>query len=173
MISELLVHGAAFAAMSGLAISAGWTWRAQKNLRAMASHYRLMFQQNPQPMWVYDRETYRVLDVNDAAAQQYGYTKAEMRQFSLHDLQLRSADGAEPDFTLLTPGSTRHVVHQRRDGKRIDVEIRADSILFRGRPARLVLATDVTEAMRIAHELERSASLRLATLQATADGIVV
>lgn len=39
--------------------------------------YRLLFEANPQPMWVFDRETLRFLAVNDAAVSHYGYSREE------------------------------------------------------------------------------------------------
>ena len=37
--------------------------------------YELLFAQHPHPMWVYDEETLRFLDVNDAATAKYGYSR--------------------------------------------------------------------------------------------------
>ena len=39
--------------------------------------YRLLFEGNPHPMWVYDVETLAFLAVNDAAVESYGYSRDE------------------------------------------------------------------------------------------------
>ena len=54
--------------------------------------YRLLFESNPHPMWVFDRETMRFLAVNDAAVEQYGYSKEEFLSMTL--AQIRSPEDA-------------------------------------------------------------------------------
>ena len=80
------------------------------------SGYQLLFDANPQPMWVADPETLAVLAVNDAALEQFGYTRDEF-------LALRSDD------------------IQRAD----EVEMTSRPVTFAGRPVELVIATDVRE----------------------------
>jgi len=45
--------------------------------------YRLLFEKNPLPMWVFDIETLRFLDVNDAAVQKYGYSRSDFLAMTL------------------------------------------------------------------------------------------
>ncbi len=110
--------------------------------------YRLLFQHNPQPMWVYDTESLRFLAVNDTALTQYGYSREEFLNMGLPDIRppedvpaleenLRRA-GAEMERT----GTWRH---RRRDGSLIQVEIHSNTLTFEGRPAQLVLALDVSD----------------------------
>lgn len=168
-----LAHTVAALALAAFSVCAFKLRKRSLRARESARHYRLLFEQNPQSMWVYDPASLRILDVNEAAVRQYGFARHVLLTMTLKDLRLSNPDGERADFTQLAPGQIRTVTHNTRDGRQMHVEIRADSIEFRGRPARLVLATDVTAAVSIARELERSASSRLATLQATADGIVV
>ena len=51
--------------------------RAVEALRQSEEHYRLLFESNPHPMWVYDLETLRFLTVNEAAIHHYGYTRED------------------------------------------------------------------------------------------------
>lgn len=39
--------------------------------------YRVLFDENPMPMWAYDVDTLRFIDVNDAAIRHYGYSREE------------------------------------------------------------------------------------------------
>src|SRR5439155_1489695 len=48
--------------------------------------YRLLFEKNPLPMWVFDLESLRFLDVNDAAVQKYGYSRSEFLAMTLGDI---------------------------------------------------------------------------------------
>lgn len=56
-------------------------------LESNAAHYRLLFENNPNPMWVYDLETLAFLLVNDAAVEKYGYSRAEFLTKTLFDIR--------------------------------------------------------------------------------------
>src|ERR1700733_6963384 len=51
------------------------------------SQYRLLFESNPVPMWVFHRGTLRFLAVNHAAIQQYGYSEAEFLEKTIADIR--------------------------------------------------------------------------------------
>jgi PAS domain S-box-containing protein len=51
------------------------------------NQYRLLFLNNPQPMWIYDLETLAFLEVNEAAISHYGYTREEFLQMTLKDIR--------------------------------------------------------------------------------------
>ena len=113
--------------------------------------YRLLFDNNPQPMWVYDRQTLAFLAVNDAAACHYGYGREELLGMTIKDIRPPEdvpallANVAHTAAGLETPDTWRHC---KKDGTIIEVEITSHSLPFSGRPARLVLAHDVTERQR-------------------------
>src|SRR2546425_12457976 len=54
------------------------------------------------------------------------------------------------------PTAQRGLRHRRKEGGVIDVEILANSITLAGRPARLVLAKDVTERLRLEEQLRQA-----------------
>jgi PAS domain S-box-containing protein len=135
---------------------------AAEQLRSSESQYRLMFAAHSLPMWVYDMETLRFLAVNDAAIRQYGYTEAEFLSMTIRDITPPAA-GPSLDRHLAARGQGPQTVanweHRRRDGVVIDVEMAANSIRFGDRPARLVLAHDITERKRAERRLEKSEAL--------------
>ena len=49
--------------------------------------YRLLFESNPHPMWIYDRDTLAFLAVNDAAVHDYGYTRGEFLAMTIKDIR--------------------------------------------------------------------------------------
>ena len=51
--------------------------RAEEALRCSEEHYRLLFDANPQPMWVFDRATFAFLAVNQATVDHYGWSREE------------------------------------------------------------------------------------------------
>ncbi len=136
--------------------------RAEAALAVREQEYRLVFDANPQPMWVYDVETLRFLDVNSAAVSVYGYTRAEFLSMSIAEIRLPE-DVAAMTASVQTShsgvwrdGPWRHL---RRDGTALWVEIAANSLRFHGRQARLILALDVTERHAIEQE-KRGAARR-------------
>jgi PAS domain S-box-containing protein len=138
--------------------------RIEDALRKSEAQYRLLFESNPQPMWVYDLATLRFLAVNDAAVRHYGYSRAEFLDMTIKDIRppedvqslvdhLESRD-AGPDYA----GEWRH---RKKDGTDINVEITASLLTFAGRPAEFVLVQDVTvrkkaeSALRISEDRYR------------------
>lgn len=122
--------------------------RASETLRASEEQYRILFQSNPHPMWVFDIETLAFLAVNDAAIHHYGYSREEFLGMTLKDI--RPAEDVPALVADLSRVTANHDVsgiwrHQKKDGELINVEIRWHSLDFEGRPAKLVLASDVTE----------------------------
>ncbi len=120
--------------------------------------YRLMFENHPHPMWIFDTDTLRFLTVNDAATQRYGYTESEFRKMTLRDI--RPPEDVEAlEQTISNLGNRDSVVvsgpwtHILRDGRRIQVEVSSHGIRFRGRKARFSLALDVTERQQLHHRL--------------------
>jgi two-component system, cell cycle sensor histidine kinase and response regulator CckA len=119
--------------------------------------YRLLFDSNPHPMWVYDPETLAFLAVNDAAIQLYGYSRAEFLGLTI--LDIRPAEGVpalqepartQPDEPSLVASQW---THRKKDGSTFQVAITSNTLRFLGRRARLVLATDVSETRRLEAQL--------------------
>jgi PAS domain-containing protein len=52
-------------------------------LRTSREPYRLLFDKNPQPMWIYDLGTLNFLAVNEAAVREYGYSQEEFLRMSV------------------------------------------------------------------------------------------
>ncbi len=132
---------------------------AESGLRASEEKYRLLFTANPLPMMVYDTGSLAFLAVNDAAVEHYGYSPGEFLSMTLRDIRppedvpkllerLRNVAG-----TLRRVGQARH---RRKDGSLIEVEVTTHEMVFEGRPARLVLAADITERKRAAEALQAS-----------------
>lgn len=138
--------------------------RSEYAIRASEQRYRMLFAQNPAPMWVYDLESLRFLAVNKAAVQHYGYSEAEFLGMTLADIRERAdLPVLERALASISAGeqqvtSTRH---RLRNGTIIDVEVTGDAITFDQRPARLALVHDVT-AQVAAERLRRESEERYA-----------
>jgi PAS domain S-box-containing protein len=138
--------------------------RIEEALRKSEAQYRLLFESNPQPMWVYDVETLRFLAVNDAAIRHYGYSRSEFLEMTLNDIR-PAEDVPRLSAYLASDSPERHNAgewrHRKKDGSLINVEITATRLSFAGRPAEFVLAQDITErkqaetALRISEDRYR------------------
>lgn len=127
--------------------------------QALESRYRELFECNPHPMWVFDLETLAFLAVNDAAVVHYGYSRGEFLRMTAREIRPES----DVEDLLKRLEATRGhksnratgLRHRRKNGEIIEVEVASHPLIFGGRPARLVLVSDVTERKRAEADLER------------------
>ena len=133
--------------------------RIEEALRKSEAQYRLLFESNPQPMWVYDLSTLRFLAVNDAAIRHYGYSRAEFLEMSIVDI--RPEDDVELLREYISSGNSEldnagEWRHRKKDGTVINVEITSNRVNFAGRAAEFVLANDITERKKAGDALRIS-----------------
>ncbi|MBZ5536073.1 MAG: PAS domain S-box protein [Acidobacteriia bacterium] len=150
--------------------------QAEESLRDSEKRYRLMFKSNPLPMWVYDQETYALLDVNEAAVRHYGYSREEFLNMTIKDML--PSDGAPVVLhagSTLREGSDAAPVwrHQMKEGTVIYVEISSHTLTFAGRPAEIVLANDVTERLKAEDALRESEERYRMLFTSANDGVFV
>ena len=133
--------------------------RFERAMRESEAQYRLLFDANPNPMWVYDLETLKFLAVNDAATRRYGYSRDEFLGMTIKDIRpLEEVPKLVASFEsgdALTPVRTTWR-HRARDGSLIDVEILGSPLTFRGRPAELILAHDITARKRLEEQFRHA-----------------
>ncbi|GBD02534.1 Oxygen sensor histidine kinase NreB [bacterium HR18] len=156
--------GAAFVTVSALVLyvlmrAGQQLLRTQaQQLEASEAQYRLLFENNPRPMWIYDLETLRFLAVNQAAVALYGYREEEFLGMTILDIRPEedrprvAASAWAPRGPLKHSGPWRHLT---KDGRMLEVEIDSHMLTWKGRRAVLVLVQDVTERNRIARENAR------------------
>jgi PAS domain S-box-containing protein len=116
------------------------------------ARYRELFKANPQVMFVYEIRSLRFLAVNEAALAFYGYSREEMLDMALPDVeppgiqvpQYPSPDGGVPGHAPTASGPRSH---QKKNGDIRLVERIASPTVFEGWPAELMMVTDVTERL--------------------------
>jgi PAS domain S-box-containing protein len=118
--------------------------RTENALKESELRYRTLFKANPQPMWVYDMATRRIMAVNNSAITHYGYSRNEFLSFTADEFRVQS----ELSGREFEAGKIER--HRRKDHSIIEVEISSHELEFDGRPARIALAHDVTERRRMA-----------------------
>lgn len=130
----------------------------EEMVRISEKKYKLLFQRNPVPMWMLDRDSLNVLDVNDAAVNHYGYSREEF--LKLNTTQLRPEEDVSQYLAharRTTPGLYKSGIwrHRKKNGDIILVEIIAHDVHYEDKPARLILANDITERRKAETELAR------------------
>ena len=118
-------------------------------LRRSEKQYRLLFELNPNPMWISDESTLRFLAVNEAATKLYGWSHEQFLKMSLKDIRppeevprLVDLLSHQRDSQAVAVGEWRH---WKRDHSPIDAEVTISTLKFLGREARLALVKDITE----------------------------
>lgn len=121
------------------------------NLKDSEQRYADLFHLSPLPMWVFDLETLKFMDVNDAAIQHYGYSYVEFLSMTISDIRPKR----EVPKLLKSIGEVIDVknsgviqgefIHQKKNGEIIQVEIRSNQINYHSKKANIILVNDVTE----------------------------
>ena len=96
--------------------------------------FRLLFEGNPQPMWVFHRETLNFLELNRAAIAHYGYSREEFLGMCLGDVvrnqdipQLLHSIGGDRPLQNVGVGE-----HRLKSGLLVEVEAVVHSLEFKG-----------------------------------------
>jgi diguanylate cyclase (GGDEF)-like protein/PAS domain S-box-containing protein len=117
------------------------------DLKRREASVRLLFENNPLPMYVYDLETLRFLDVNEAAVSHYGYSREQFLSMTI--LDIRPPEDIErvkrEALTPITDFSGRYSRHTKADGSIISILLYKTMLTYKGREAGLVAVTDITE----------------------------
>lgn len=145
-------------------------------LEASELRYRQIFESAPLPMWVAETGVPKFLAVNDAMVEKYGYSRDELLGMSAVDLQL-AEDREKVGRQLLErdPAASAHYErrHVTKSGRLLLVEITAHPFQFSGKPARLVIATDVTERKMAQLALQESEARFRAVFEQASVGIAL
>ncbi len=136
--------------------------RAEEALQQSEERARLLFATIPHPAYVADFMTSQFFEVNDAAIQQYGYSREEFLR--MKTTEIRPADEVERLNQHLKrsqggEGAAGEWRHRCKDGRMVDVEIYFHSLDYDGHKAYLAIAQDVTERNRRDIELRHAQKL--------------
>ncbi|SIN72026.1 PAS domain S-box protein [Chitinophaga niabensis] len=107
-------------------------WLLKKYLTSLhhsENAYIRIFKESPHAMWIYNKKDLRILLVNDAAVNTYGYSRQEFLQMQMTDLDPK-ADGLQ---------------HVKKNGELVYVQVQSFGTSYKGKAAEVVSAMDVTD----------------------------
>jgi PAS domain S-box-containing protein len=170
--------GAVALLVPGASLIAAWIGNAMVGAAVARSErkYWLMFDSNPDPMFIIDAGTLEILSVNRAATAAYGYSQAEL-------VGMRSVDLVYPGDIVLSMANQRNLPPvgtvdvfrpavwrtRAKDGATVYVDVLASRLAIEGRQCAIVVARNVTDTMRTTAALRDAEEYWRALLEASTD----
>ncbi|MBD2343764.1 PAS domain S-box protein [Anabaena subtropica] len=119
----------------------------------------LLFKNNPRPMWICERQTLQILEVNQAAILQYGYSQEEFLQIQITKVfppefvsnLIKNIEQISVEFPCVM-----RCQHHLKNGQNIDVKIAINNIQYADDAAFLVDVRNITEHIQIERNLQES-----------------
>ncbi len=138
--------------------------------------YQLLFEANPNPMWVYDSQTQQVLAANLAALECYGYNREEFLRMRITDLL--SEEDRERFLDYFKDNSPSLMLsgwwnHYYKNGTKILVQLSSHEFDLGERRARLILAINITKQVEVETALQQSESRFRSLVQNSSDVITI
>ena len=145
-----------------------------KNKQDFESRTRYLFENNPNPMWIYDLATLKFLAVNQAAINHYGYSEEEFLSMTLQDI--RPAEDIPMLLEALSKVSLGFSVpevwrHRKKDGTQIFVEVSAHTLDYQNHKCELILINDITKKMQAEEALKRAEAKYRSIFENAIEGI--
>jgi diguanylate cyclase (GGDEF)-like protein/PAS domain S-box-containing protein len=128
--------------------------RMAETFRDLYEDFRLLYDTHPHPMWICDAPKGQFLTANEAATKEYGYSNTEFQAMRVTELELPSDPEAEEVESVLgDPAEGVRVRHRHKDGRVVWVNVVEREIVYLGQQARLVIARNITERLKLDREL--------------------
>ena len=123
--------------------------KLERKLGDYGTTYQILFELNPQPMIIYDCESFRFLSVNPAALEKYGYSKEEFLQLTIFDIRPKEDVARLKERLDFRPRGLNYYLnswtHLKKDGQLMDVSVVSSDFEFQGRPARMIAVKEINE----------------------------
>jgi len=149
--------------------------RAEKALRESEERFRTLVEQASDAIFVHDVNG-KLLDANQSACQELGYSRQELLQMSVTDVdkEITLAE-AQKIWSRLQPGQSQLLRghHHRKNGTTFPVEVNVTCYEFQGQPVMAALARNLSERKEYEEQLAQSVSLLRATIESSASGLLV
>ncbi len=134
--------------------------------------YRSLFNENPNPIFIIDSQTFEILDVNHRVQETYGYQKSDLLGTSFLEIGEKTDDTIRQGMQALDQGGSRLFTkkrHYRKTGQAFFVNIKVVKVVFTYREVLIASTTDITESVEKETQLIQAG--KLATLGTMAAGM--
>ena len=148
---------------------------AEKAVKDSEEKYRMIFNSNPLPNWIYDLNTLQILEVNDAATKLYGYKSNEFLNMTITEIFIAEEvpfiiqmNKKINNYGILNFGQWQHI---KKSGVIINVDITGHSINYNHKNAVMIVSNDITEIIQAQQALVKSIERFEYATKATSDAI--
>ena len=122
----------------------------RSRLRESESKYRSLFDAGPDPIFVLRRRDLKILDANPRVEDIYGYSREEIQGMSFTELETEGSMDSLGRFEKHDLGAGEcvfypKVIHRRKDGQPIFVNMHACVTTYADKAAVIVSTTDITD----------------------------
>ncbi|HEY4875618.1 MAG TPA: PAS domain S-box protein [Puia sp.] len=133
--------------------------KREEEVRQSERKYKLLFEQNPMPMWILIPANNCFIDVNDSALNHYGYTRKEFLLLNTEKIKLvEDQNQSLKESTINIPGISYQGLerHQKKDGSVIYVETYSTDYIYEDKLVQLIISNDISEKINSEKNLKRS-----------------
>ncbi|MCX2741136.1 PAS domain S-box protein [Pontibacter anaerobius] len=132
----------------------------QATLEEAQLHFKRLFDGNPIPMWVYDQHSLKFLEINEAAIQEYGFSREEFLLMTVLDIrpqpEMKKTKEHLRQLNKASDATTDGALHQRKDGTVFRVKLRSHAIQEKdGVYPRLVTSENIQEREEFIEQLAK------------------
>ena len=132
-----------------------------EELKLSQKRFKDLFSLSPQPMWLYEKETFKICEINKAAINHYGYSEEEFLNMTIMDItpdsdKQRTKQIISERKSLKDPDDNHVFRHIKKNGEIIEVQIYSTLLEIDDKEYTLVVAIDITEKRRHEHDINKA-----------------
>jgi PAS domain S-box-containing protein len=142
---------------------------SEQELKASEEKYRSLFENDPNPILVFDRTTFQIIDANIRATEKYGYAREELLQMSFRDLgdpeDAEKIRSSVVEACIFLP----KVRQRKKDGSIMHVDIHSCPREHLGEDVIIANIADITDSIQAEAQLIQAS--KMATLGEMSAGV--
>jgi diguanylate cyclase (GGDEF)-like protein/PAS domain S-box-containing protein len=134
--------------------------RAEERLRESEEHHRAVVEQSVEGIYLFDPDSGRVLESNEAFEELVGYTAEELLGMTIYDLIAHESEDIDWQVERSLEEKRRHKgerSYRRKDGSSLEVEASATVVPYGEEEAVCCVIHDVSERKKLEERLEHQA----------------